>query len=380
MSTVGKSLRLSAAALGSLGLVVSVIENFRHFSVALEENFWTFLVVSLVLSLAAVWPESNNRRPLGFNVTTKSRAGLLLWKYCWVMVITLIFLGAGYYRYHIVNSKGSGERPVVKPGDIPLEPAASLSLIPSAFAQTRAQRPRLSAFTLRREKTLYIEDTESGKKLYSLSGELMGPINRGKCAQDFDGPSDLVALKAYAVQADKQEVLKYIETEKQLESLVADHPDIARKLMPTKTEWSKLSRADYFAVLNWVRNCVGIAFPVFIATIENPTNRDILITGINYNVSKIAYFPPVESPPTPFGPLTPTATYTYQLAIKQGVQSQTIEPPFRVPANSSESLELQLHSKTDPSYSGITYTMNIEFVTNQSSITTDVFLLHFRTS
>lgn len=370
---MGKSFKLSAAVLGSLGLVVSVVENFRHLSVSLEENFWTVLIISFVLSLAAAWPESRNQRPLGFKVAYKSRVKFSLWKYRWILVITLIFLGAGYYRYHVVNSRGTGEGPIVKPGDIPLEPASSLSLVPSAYAYAPSRRPKLVSFTLRREKTLYIESKKSGKKMYELSGDFV----RGKCTQEFDGGSALLALRAYAKQSNKQHILKYIESKEQLESLVANHPDIAKELMPATIEWSKLNRADYFAILNWVRNCVGIFFPVFIVTIENPTGQDLLVTGINYNILKLDIFPPTDSPSRPSGPLTPTVTYTHQLVNKLGVQPHTIASPFSIPANSSGAFELQLHAKGETGIGRIIFTMNIEIVTNQSSIKTDTFLLNF---
>ena len=378
MSNIGKSFRLSAAVLGSLGLVVSVIENFRHISVSLEQNFWVVLIIAFVLSLAAAWPESSSQRSLGFKDTFKPHIKFPLWKYRWIVVITLIFLAASYYRYHVVNSRGTGERPIVKPGDIPLEPTSSLSLVPSAYAYTPSQGPKLVSFTLRPEKTLYVETSgQSPMKFYHLSADLVWPIRRGGCNQEFDGKSALLALRAYAIQSNKQYILKYIESEKQLESLVADHPKIATELMPSKIEWSKLSRTDYFAILNWARNCVGIFFPVFIVTIENPTNRDLLVTKIDYKILRLLYDEPAAGM-HPSESLTPTATYTHQLAGKLGIQSYPITPPFRIPANSSGSFELQLHADNDMHEDGVTFTMNVEFLTNQSVIRTDTFLLHLR--
>jgi hypothetical protein len=376
MSTMGRSFRLLAAVLGSLGLVISIVENFRHLNVLLEEKFWVVLTVSFVLSIVAIWPKSAHQRTVGFRDVEK-HATISILKYRWVFVLTLIFLGAGFYRYYLVNKREPGSAPVVKPGDIPLEPSSSLSIISSSYAQTPQPRPKLVGFKLRAEKTLYVETSQSGQKMYALSADLLGLIKKGGCTKDFDSHSALISLRAYAQQNSKERVLKYIETEEELESLVANHPQIAKDLMPSKLEWSKFSRADYFAVLNWVRNCVGIQFPVFIVTIENPSDRDLLVTNINYQVLNITGTPPTNGPPQSAGALVPTANYTYELSDKVGVQSQDLSPVFRVPPKSSGAFELQLDAKDKEDYGSQTFTLKIEFVTNQSSVSTDKFLLKF---
>jgi hypothetical protein len=381
MCNISNIAKVPAGVLGGLGLVLSTVENFRHLNLILEESFWPILIVSFVLSIGAAWPKSEARRVLGPKETYKPNAKRVVLRYKWIFLLIVVFLAVGYYRYHLINAKQAGERPVIKPGDIPLEPGASLLILSSVYSQARTKEPRLVQFALRPEKTLFIERPNPFPKLYEryadkpikfyqLDGRLAGAIDSGRCNDEFKAGEALRALRAYARYSEKLSLLKYIETETQLNSLIVSHPDIAKALVPAPGEWGNLSRADYFAILNWVRNCVGIFFPVFTVSIENPTNQDLLIREIKYNIIKKLEI--YHSSPPPPEPLIPTASYVHKLDHKEGIQPYSVIPPFRIPANSSGAFELQLYTDDGPE---VGFEMVIEFVTNQTTIKTDHFLL-----
>ena len=74
---------------------------------------------------------------------------------------------------------------------------------------------------------------------------------------------------------------------------------------------------------------MGIFFPVFIATFENPINRELLITGIKYEILDVIDLGGPSALP-PDGPLTPTVSYTHNLTQARGDQLFTIAPSFRI--------------------------------------------------
>ena len=165
MDGFAKVFKLLAAVLGSLGMVLSTVENFRHFSASLEDHFWAVLIISCVLSIAAAWPKPAQPKVLGPKDSYKTTPLRSLLKYRWVFVIILAFSAVGYYRYHLINTKSLQERPVIDPGDIPIEPWLSLLALPTLYTQDRSKGPNIVQFVLRPEKTLYVE-TSTGSSYF----------------------------------------------------------------------------------------------------------------------------------------------------------------------------------------------------------------------
>jgi hypothetical protein len=384
MANISKTL---ASVLGSLGLVLSTVSNFHQFSTTFDENFWVVLIISFVLSVAAAWPETTPTRVLGLKETYRPSQKKQFLRYRWIIIIILVSLGVGLYRYHVVKTKTSGDAPKIKPGEIPLEPGLSIPSSLTAYAQTQRNSPKLIQFTLRSEKTLFLETNladsswgyslkDSGmnslSKVYELSWELAKPIQSGRCNKDFDAGNALRVLRSYSRNNNKSYLLKYLESEDQVKSLKANHPDIVNALKPSRAEWGKLDREDYYAILNWSRNCIGIYFPVFLVVIENPTNRDLLISEIKYDIKNL--IPMDGGVGVPSGPLTPTATYSLPITEHVGIKSHGISPPFRIPPASSGSFELQLYLN-ESQHTQVGFVLNVEFLTNQSPIKSDRFFL-----
>jgi hypothetical protein len=178
------------------------------------------------------------------------------------------------------------------------------------------------------------------------------------------------ALQNYAQQRGRSELLPYIETEEQVKTLVKDHPDIARKLIPQSAEWLELSRPDYEAYILWLSSCAGIPFPVFTVTIENLTDQEQLITKVLYRT---------EETTSEMGgyliPLTPIVTYVHEIAWMVGDQEAALDPAFPISPKSSASFQLQLTTKAPDI--GMIWLMKICFVIDaeRGGVCTDEFQL-----
>jgi hypothetical protein len=356
--------KLAAAGLGSIGIVLTVFENYRHFSIVLEENYWTMLTIAWILSAASVWPGPERKTVIGPQATyrvSRLKKGL---RYKWVFLITVLFLAVGYYRHYIISTPTPGNRPILEPGGIPLPLGFYTSVV---FKHSSSEGPKLLQFSLMSEKTLYTQILTTYKLPYGVVDRLYA----GMCADDFDVAASLQALRNYAKNSGKGKLLKYIDNEKQLKDLIKEHPNEAKELLPSKSEWQRFERLDYNAILSWVRNCVGIFFPVFLITIENSADQSILVTKVIYNVYKIETGRGQERT----GPLIPTASYAHRIKIHKGAQQFSLTPGFNIPAKQNGSFEIQLW--TDAIETSVDLDMDVEFTTNKGSVKTSRFHLVF---
>jgi hypothetical protein len=364
-----KVLKSLAAALGFVGLLATAVENFRHFHSALEEYYWYVLVVAWVFSIVAFWPPSPPISVRGPHRTYRPSLTGLLVKYIWIILISIGFLAVGFYRYRITNTPEPGVRPVIKPGDVRIQPLRfNVWPFGAVYAQTRERRPRLLQFNLISEKTSYVK-TNNG---YDIPNEALRRAMTGECGSDFDATLALRALRSYAKVSGKESLLKFLSSEGQLRNLIKDHPNRATELMPTKAEMNAMNQSDYAAIMSWKRDCVGIFFPVFMVVVENPFDQDLAITTIKYNYYKVLGSTGIQGAT----PLNPTATYVHKLEPDAGT-SQTVDllPGFNIPAKRNGSLELQLWTV----FSSDEYVvMDIEFITSRGSFKTDRFTLVFR--
>jgi hypothetical protein len=364
-----KILKALAAALGLLGLLATAAENFRHFHSALEEYYWYVLAIAWILSVAAVWPQPPRKTVRGPHDTYRLPFTRLLLRYIWVILITVVFLAVGYFRYRITYTPEPGDRPVIQPGDVRTRPSRSSEWsFGLAYAQGRPNRPRLLQFDLASEKTSYIR---TGSQ-YVLPRETVNRYVLGECDPDFNPGPALKSLRDYAKAAGKESLLKFLGSEDQLKRLIKDHPGRAKELLPTKAELSKMDQSDYAAVMSWMRNCVGIMFPVFIVVIENPSDQDLVVESVKYHYYSILGTTGVEGA----APLYPTASYVHKLEPQAGGSQQIdLVPGFNIPSRRNGSLELQLW--TDVSADKY-LVMDVEFITSRGPIKTDKFTLGFR--
>jgi hypothetical protein len=364
-----KIFKALAAVLGLLGLLATVAENFRHFHSTLEEYYWYVLVVAWILSIIAVWPQRPSTTVQGPQDTYRVPLSRYLLRYIWIILISIVFLAVGLYRYHIIYTPEPGPRPVIKPGDVRIQPSRSNGWsFGSAYAQGRSSKPRLLQFDLISEKTSYIRTDN----LYDLPKETVNRFVRKECDPDFNPGPALKSLRAYAKAAGKESLLKFISSEEQLKNLIKDHPGRVKELMPTKAELDRMDRLDYRAIMSWMRNCIGILFPSFIVVIENPSDQDLVVVSVKYHYYSISIALGVQEA----APLYPTASYVHKLEPQaNGSQQIDLLPGFNIPSRQNGSLELQLW--TDTSISKYLL-MDVEFITSKGSIRTDKFTLVFR--
>src|ERR1044071_1117886 len=109
---IQRAFKFATTGLGSLGLVLSIFENYRHFSVAIDENYWTVLAIAWALSVTAIWPDAAPKVILGPTSTYKKSLLYKVSKYKWIFAVTLVFLISGYYRWHTLTTSHPGKRPV----------------------------------------------------------------------------------------------------------------------------------------------------------------------------------------------------------------------------------------------------------------------------
>ncbi len=110
------------------------------------------------------------------------------------------------------------------------------------------------------------------------------------------------------------------------------------------------------------------SYPVFQVSIENPNDKDILVTDIKYHVSDIGQV--LGGAP---GALQSAYQYDYVLSYRKGTQTQQLVPPFKIPPKSVGAFELVL--TTEEEDIGLIWIMTIEFVTSTGAASTDEFQL-----
>jgi len=269
------------------------------------------------------------------------------------------------YRHYTVARVEKGSPIIIDPNRDRIPPPTSqLFGTTIVSAQSRDSDVKILQFALNPDKTLYVNIGGT----YQLDRQLSDQILGGRCTNEFRATEALKSLREFASNH-RVSALKYIGNEEQLSVFVRNHPTAARELLPTESEWRELSSADYRNILNWVRNCMGLFFPVFVVSFENPTSQEILITKVRYKADSVSVGKGIGE----VGPLIPSAVYVHNLTNETDKEFDLI-PPFSIPAHRNGSMELQLWVKNqiaDHYY----YSMRIEFVTNRGTVATDKFNL-----
>lgn len=110
-------------------------------------------------------------------------------------------------------------------------------------------------------------------------------------------------------------------------------------------------------------------YPVFNVVIANPSNQQIVISKITYNVEDLGHVLVGGRP----GPMEVTNKYTHKLEYKKGTQEYEMVPPITIPANSSNAFELAMI--TDHPDLALSWWTNVEFHSNMGNVSTDMFQL-----
>ncbi|MCW3070708.1 MAG: hypothetical protein JWO44_598 [Bacteroidetes bacterium] len=379
--------------LGVVGIATVSFESIVHFSDVLNKQFWPLIIIAYVLTVGAIWPEKK-LQTIGFKSPYKNQPTLR--QYRWILLITLFFLLLIAFRLYQIYIPTEGNYPTVNP--IPAFSEDQKQIEPSNLNQwngkpngegqiTEANEfvdstnlPILQRFSLNESKTSFVESNQSfagilsnsSYKTYSMDPGFYNKSYPEQCICNWN-TSEYVnvseALKHYTALTGKQQYDKYINDDAWVEYLLTKHPDVTQHVIPNGEEWSKLSTNDYATILRWIRCCVGIPYPTFVCVIQNPSNEELIVDKIHFNVLKIGQVMSAEE-----GIIAPKASYVFNLKHATGTQVLKLMPAgFRIAANSTYSFELQVF--TDTPDMGLCWLMNVEFITTHGNVKTDNFQL-----
>lgn len=120
-------------------------------------------------------------------------------------------------------------------------------------------------------------------------------------------------------------------------------------LNKNKPEW-------YALIMRWMVNCVGVAAPVLVWTLENTSAKQLTLTKIDYDVLDVGQ---VKGG----GPETvePIDVATHMLAHTKGHQLQPVDPRIRIPAG--ERVTLRIKYKMQATEPGFTWLVKPTFRT-----------------
>jgi len=107
---------------------------------------------------------------------------------------------------------------------------------------------------------------------------------------------------------------------------------------------------------------------IFQVSLENPNDKNMVLTDVIYNVSELG-----DVKGGVAGPLNSKQSYFHKLEYKVGQQKTQLVPPFVIPPKSVGAFTLELYSN-DPR-PGLTWVMDIDFISNRGRVSTDTFQL-----
>ncbi len=371
--------KLTAIVGGTLAMAVALVSNIETLAPLLLGNI---IIVSLILCIIAniaIWPRKG-ARPMSL-VPQKRISTIQLYKTVIVVnFLSIIAISYLLYEFHYRKNPGNlyHKRPSISFLSTALAQATNLPVI-----DTFRIAEKYTTFSESRDQIDMSEGAESGRKIkrnFGMSDEF---FNRDKERQCMDGVlrrfSDAVdgtvrtakALRIFLTSNGKSRLVNYINTSINAE-FVGKRPDIASQFIPTDSEWKELRKSSdtetYETILNWVKYCVGIPYPVFDFVIENKNDKNpISVTAIEYHVIDIGGYKAVEN-----GTLAPLSTITHEINYEKGIQRREIDP-FVIGPNSFSRFLLQIFNGSDRL--GMSWRMKIRLITNVGSVDTEEFQL-----
>ncbi len=116
------------------------------------------------------------------------------------------------------------------------------------------------------------------------------------------------------------------------------------------------------------QNTLQATYPVFNVVIDNPSEQEITITKISYNIDEVGQ---VRSGGV--GPIESSYQYTHKLEYKKGEQEFKLAEPMTISAKSSRAFEFAM--MTEHPELGLAWWTNVAFHTSNGRVATDMFQL-----
>lgn len=345
MPSIHPLIRNAAAGLGGLGLVVAAVSNLEKIVVLGYTQFWTLLIVSWVLLIAAIWPQGRAAR-IGFGPPAAPRRWTASFsKFQWVIALTVLFAAAGIWNHQTTRNP----REKLKRGEKVIEPATHIPAgalrsphAPVYFANSTpgvfraevastapgALPPRVISIGLSTRKTSYVEEVDShwGSPNFHLPDRFETDLNFGESPERWSGCATYrndgrlpAAFRRVVSDQNRTQLLRYISDAASLERLVRNRAAVIRQIIPQGREWTEIRRAsDRDLILAWLKDCVGLSQPVLLVTLLNPDPRPLAVTAVRYIMvgADVVCGPPPEPP----AGITATEAYPHPLTLDWGAQ------------------------------------------------------------
>lgn len=277
--------------------------------------------------------------------------------YTIVIVITFISIAYGYYKYRKYYA---------------LDPLWSFSFNVSLYGQQGKQnrntpKAEIISFELNPEKTSLID---TGNRYYQLP-----PLNN--LITDAEVSELRISFQNIIRRKNLSGYIQYTLTDNQVRQLHTRNNSEAQRfrngVVPRDSiQWSDLrtnNSQDYQTVLQWMREHVGIQYPVFRFTVHNPTSNDIILTKVRYYI---------KSQPT-LGDENSSAvipyefTYYHKISLRNDrnvdtVITKEIAPNARIMAGQTKGYEIAFGLDPRTNSKKIMATMRLEFITHDDKL------------
>lgn len=205
----------------------------------------------------------------------------------------------------------------------PVMPAQLQSVLPffSSFLN-RTITPRIASFELSERKTSYTEDVSTDR--IDDIRRFWIPDNWGPC-NSVNDVRVLEGLRRFVTRSGRSRLLQHLTSTNSLNTLAVSGDPILRQIMPRAGDWGRVDAADRDAILTWMRNCVGLFHPVFLITLYNPNNYEVLVPRVRYYVLAADRG---EAGGGMFGySIFPVATYAHTIKAMPGDQRRQVYRP-----------------------------------------------------
>jgi hypothetical protein len=377
------------ALFGFVSAAAAAINNFLVLSAFVHEHFLLVFTASGAMLLFSVWPRKGAELDVGFRRTAEAPPSRP-WRFRYVIAVLAAYATVtGAYVWETKFRSTHGKPFQINPRD-------SRQFWDMGIARAAAAREsslKLVSFGLDLSRTSFEEREETDStsksasrerlKTFALMREWFQAADPNSCRKGVLSmfsdwlDADVRTIKAftfYLRMAHKEKFIPYLGSNIN-QDLVSKRSDIVGQIIPRGAEWDAMENAGNEGkdaskvILNWVKFCVGIPFPVFRFVVQNTDkHNDVAITRLDYVVRRLDGYKGAEP-----GALHPLYTYWFDLPYKVGRFRQDLDPPFVVPKGMSAAFDLKLFT-SHPDV-GLVWRMAIDVISSGGTASTNDFQL-----